>query len=81
MNSKRQRTAIRRCITTTIRQIEDCLYEGENDFDDKIVTKVNGLSNLLRAKQSLLLEVDMTILDECEEEGIDAKFLSVIGGQ
>ena len=71
MNSKRQRTAIRRCITTTIRQIEDCLYEGENDFDDEIVTKVNGLSNLLRAKQSLLLEVDMTILDECEEEGID----------
>ena len=45
-NNKLLRTAVRRCVTTTIRQIQDCLHDDEEQSDnDETESKIKGLSN------------------------------------
>ena len=70
MNSKRQRTATRRCVTTTIRQIQECLSDVHINDND---AKAEGLSALLRTKQKELELLDTQILEEVNEEDVDAE--------
>ena len=68
-NDKRNRTATRKAVNTSIRSAKTDLT-NENELENN-ESRLKGLAALLRVKVNVLDDLETKILASCEEEDVD----------
>ena len=66
---RRQRSVVRRCVTTSIKSARDILCDDSTVAQNG--AKLAGIAGLLRVKGATLEELDNKILAICDEEDVD----------